>query len=97
MQILMIEFRCCVGLGSRPLWQGMAAGPAPADWAEQELDRARQLAESVLTPDSLSEWEKRLGLQLRVGNVFSRNASVLMVYTFPDGPLRHLSSCVPTS
>ena len=37
--------------------------PRTADWAEQELDRARQLAESVLTPGSLAEWEKRLGLR----------------------------------
>lgn len=44
-----------------------------------------KVAEGVLSDESLTEWEKRIGLELRVGNVFNGNVSYEAIRNFSNG------------
>jgi acyl dehydratase len=46
---------------------------------------AAQLAEATLTDEWITEWEDRIGLDLRVGNIFNQNASYEAVRNFVNG------------
>lgn len=52
---------------------------------ENGPDRAAELAEATLTDDWVTEWEGRIGLDLRVGNVFNENASYEAIRNFVNG------------
>ncbi|MEW6663849.1 MAG: MaoC family dehydratase N-terminal domain-containing protein [Thermodesulfobacteriota bacterium] len=53
--------------------------------AENGEDRAAELVEATLTDEWVSEWEERIGLGLRVGNVFNENASYEAIRNFVNG------------
>jgi len=44
-----------------------------------------QLAEAALNDNTLTEWEKRIGLELRVGNVFNQTVSPEAIRNFSNG------------
>jgi len=46
---------------------------------------AAQLAEATLTNEWITEWEDRIGLDLRVGNVFNQHASYEAIRNFANG------------
>ncbi len=48
-------------------------------------EQAAQLAEATLTDDWITEWEDRIGLDLRVNNVFNSNASYEAIRNFANG------------
>jgi hypothetical protein len=52
---------------------------------EKQEETAAQLAEATLTDESLSQWEDRIGLELRVGNIFNQNASFEAIRNFANG------------
>lgn len=51
---------------------------------ESEVKVAR-LAQAILDDSALTDWEERLGLQLRVGNVFNQTVSYEAVRNFSNG------------
>jgi hypothetical protein len=53
--------------------------------AEKREEQAAQLAEATLTDEWVSEWEERIGLELRVTNVFNQNASYEAIRNFSSG------------
>ena len=53
--------------------------------AEKREEQAAQLAEANLTDEWVSEWEQRIGLELRVTNVFNQNASYEAIRNFSSG------------
>jgi acyl dehydratase len=53
--------------------------------AEKRQEQAAQLAEATLTDEWVSEWEERIGLELRVTNVFNQNASYEAIRNFSSG------------
>jgi len=53
--------------------------------AEKREEQAAQLAEATLTDEWVSEWEQRIGLELRVTNVFNQNASYEAIRNFSSG------------
>ena len=61
--------------------------------AQKQEETAAQLAETTLTDEVLSQWEERVGLELRVGNVFNQNASYEAIRNFSNGMehiIRHI-------
>lgn len=52
---------------------------------EKSEAEVAQLAEAVLDDETLTEWQKRLGLQLRVGNVFNQTVSYEGIRNFSNG------------
>jgi acyl dehydratase len=48
-------------------------------------EKAAQLAEATLTDEWITEWEDRIGLDLRVNNVFNSNASYEAIRNFANG------------
>ena len=44
-----------------------------------------QLHENALTDATLTDWEKRIGLELRVGNVFNQTVSYEAIRNFSNG------------
>ena len=48
-------------------------------------EAAASLAEATLTDAWITEWEDRIGLDLRVGNVFNKNASFEAIRNFANG------------
>ncbi|MEW5724618.1 MAG: MaoC family dehydratase N-terminal domain-containing protein [Thermodesulfobacteriota bacterium] len=46
---------------------------------------AAEVSEATITDELLTEWEKRIGLELRVGNVFNQNASYEAIRNFANG------------
>ena len=53
--------------------------------AEKSEVEAAQLAEGILDDNSLTDWEKRIGLELRVGNVFNQTVSYEAIRNFANG------------
>jgi acyl dehydratase len=53
--------------------------------AEKKEEAVAQLAEGVITDEWVTEWEERIGLDLRVGNVFNENASYEAIRNFSNG------------
>jgi len=53
--------------------------------AEKREEQAAQLAEATLTDEWVSGWEERIGLELRVTNVFNQNASYEAIRNFSSG------------
>ena len=53
--------------------------------AEKQEETAAQLAEATLTDEWVSEWEQRIGLELRVANMFNQNASYEAIRNFSNG------------
>jgi len=53
--------------------------------SEKGTEAAAQLAEANLTDEWITEWEDRIGLDLRVSNVFNRNASFEAIRNFANG------------
>jgi len=53
--------------------------------SEKGVEAAAQLAEATLTDAWITEWEDRIGLDLRVSNVFNRNASFEAIRNFANG------------
>lgn len=51
----------------------------------KEEEVVAQLAEATLTDEWITEWEERIGLNLRVGNVFNQNASYEAIRNFANG------------
>ncbi|MCL0048546.1 MaoC family dehydratase N-terminal domain-containing protein, partial [Dehalococcoidia bacterium] len=43
------------------------------------------MAEAVLSDEALRDWEKRIGLSLRIGNVFNRTASFEAIRNYSNG------------
>jgi acyl dehydratase len=52
---------------------------------EKREEQAAQLSEATLTDEWVSEWEERIGLELRVTNVFNQNASYEAIRNFSNG------------
>jgi acyl dehydratase len=48
-------------------------------------EEAAQLAESSLTDEALAKWSERIGVELRINNVFNRNASYEAIRNFSNG------------
>lgn len=48
-------------------------------------ENAAQMAESTITSETLVDWENRLGLQLRVGNVFNETVSYEAIRNYMSG------------
>jgi len=44
-----------------------------------------KISEAVLSDEALTEWEKRIGLELRVGNVFNQTVSPEAIRNFSNG------------
>ncbi|MBK5100772.1 MAG: MaoC family dehydratase N-terminal domain-containing protein [Desulfobacteraceae bacterium] len=53
--------------------------------AENKKEEIAQLAEATLTDEWITEWEDRIGLELRVNNVFNQNASYEALRNFVNG------------
>ena len=53
--------------------------------AEKKNEEIAQLAEATLTDEWITEWEDRIGLELRVSNVFNSNASYEAIRNFSNG------------
>jgi len=53
--------------------------------SEKKQELAAQLAEANLTDKWITEWEDRIGLDLRVGNVFNQHASCEAIRNFANG------------
>jgi len=51
----------------------------------KKKEAVAQLAEATLTDEWVSQWEDRIGLDLRVGNVFNQNASFEAIRNFANG------------
>jgi acyl dehydratase len=56
-----------------------------ANVAEESETKVAQLAEAVLNDETLTEWEERLGLDLRVGNIFNQTVSYEAIRNFSNG------------
>jgi len=52
---------------------------------EKLARQVAQVAENVLDDKALTDWEQRIGLELRVGNIFNQNASYEAVRNFANG------------
>ena len=52
---------------------------------EKKNEEIAQLAEATLTDEWITEWEDRIGLELRVSNVFNSNASYEAIRNFSNG------------
>lgn len=52
---------------------------------EKKEEQAAQLAEANLTDEWVTEWEDRIGLDFRVGNIFNQNASHETIRNFVNG------------
>jgi acyl dehydratase len=52
---------------------------------EKKEDAAASLAEAALSDELITAWEDRIGLDLRVGNIFNRNASFEAIRNFANG------------
>lgn len=46
---------------------------------------AAKLAEASLTDEALTKWQERIGLELRVGNVFNQTVSYEAIRNFANG------------
>ena len=44
-----------------------------------------QMAETTLSDERLAEWESRIGLELRVGNIYNRTVSYEAIRNFSNG------------
>ena len=44
-----------------------------------------RVAEGILSDEALTDWEKRIGLELRIGNVFNQNVSYEAIRNFANG------------
>ena len=53
--------------------------------AEKPGAEVAQLAEAVLDDDTVTAWQERIGLGLRVGNVFNQNVSYEAIRNFSNG------------
>jgi acyl dehydratase len=53
--------------------------------AENKKEEIAQLAEATLTDEWITEWEDRIGLELRVNNIFNQNASHEAIRNFVNG------------
>ncbi len=53
--------------------------------AEKSEAEVARLAEAVLDDKTLTDWERRIGLELRVGNVFNRTVSYEAIRNFSNG------------
>jgi acyl dehydratase len=51
----------------------------------KEEKKVAQLAEATLTDQWITQWEERIGLDLRIGNVFNQNASYEAIRNFSNG------------
>ncbi|MFH1651285.1 MAG: MaoC family dehydratase N-terminal domain-containing protein [Chloroflexota bacterium] len=52
---------------------------------EDSSAQVAEVAESVIDDQSLAEWESRLGVELRVNNIFNQNASYEAIRNFVNG------------
>ncbi|MDO8786434.1 MAG: MaoC family dehydratase N-terminal domain-containing protein [Syntrophales bacterium] len=52
---------------------------------EKSEEAAAQLSEGTLTDEWITEWEERIGLDLRISNVFNQNASYEALRNFVNG------------
>ena len=48
-------------------------------------EEVAQMAEAVLSDEALTDWEKRIGLSLRIGNIFNRTASYEAIRNYSNG------------
>lgn len=53
--------------------------------AEKPEIEVAQVSESVLDDKALTEWQKRIGLELRVGNIYNQTASYEAIRNFSNG------------
>lgn len=53
--------------------------------AEEPEENVARLAEAVLDDSTLTDWQKRLGLELRVGSVFNQTVSYEAIRNFSNG------------
>ncbi len=53
--------------------------------AQQQDESIAQMAEATLTDEWVTEWEDRIGLNFRVGNIFNQNASYEAIRNFANG------------
>jgi len=53
--------------------------------AEEPGESVAHLTEAVLDDSILTDWQKRLGLELRVGSVFNQTASYEAIRDFVNG------------
>jgi hypothetical protein len=53
--------------------------------AKRREESAAQLAEATLTDEWVTQWEDRIGLELRIGNIFNQNASYEAIRNFSNG------------
>ena len=53
--------------------------------AKKSEAEAAQLAEGALTDETLTDWENRIGLELRIGNVFNQTVSYEAIRNFANG------------
>ena len=53
--------------------------------SEKKDGLAADLAEATLTDEWVTEWEQRIGLDLRVGNIFNQNVSFEAIRNFSNG------------
>jgi len=53
--------------------------------AKKREESAAQLAEATLTDEWVTQWEERIGLELRIGNIFNQNASYEAIRNFSNG------------
>jgi acyl dehydratase len=53
--------------------------------AENKKEEIAQLSEATLTDEWITEWEDRIGLELRVNNIFNQNASYEALRNFVNG------------
>jgi acyl dehydratase len=52
---------------------------------EKKKDATAHLAEAALSDEWVTEWEDRIGLDLRVGNIFNQHASYEAIRNFSNG------------
>lgn len=52
---------------------------------EKSEETAAQLSEGTLTDEWITEWEERVGLDLRIGNIFNQNAPYEALRNFANG------------
>lgn len=53
--------------------------------AEEEQETEARMAEATLDDEWITEWEDRIGLNLRVGNVFNQTVSLEAIRNFSNG------------
>lgn len=53
--------------------------------AERPETEIAAVAEAVLDNETLTDWQKRIGLELRIGNIFNQNVSYEAIRNFSNG------------